>query len=42
MVISTPNHTRSKPAAFSGGSRMGTVIRMMDTGGRKKPRTMTR
>ena len=41
MVISTPNHTRSKPAAFSGGRMMGAVIRMMLTGGRKKPSTIT-
>ena len=42
MVITTPNHTRSKPADFSGGRMIGAVIRMMDTGGRKKPRPITR
>src|SRR4029079_6618014 len=31
IVIRTPNHTRSNPAALSGGSRIGTVMRMMDT-----------
>ncbi len=41
MVITTPNHTRSKPAAFSGGRKIGDVIRMMLTGGRKKPITIT-
>src|SRR5882672_12912169 len=33
MVMTTPNHTRSKPAAFNGGRMMGAVIRMIDTGG---------
>ncbi len=42
MVITTPNHTRSKPAAFSGGRMIGAVIRMIETGGRKKPSPMTR
>ena len=39
MVIRMPNQTRSKPAAFSGGKMIGTVIKMMLTGGRKKPST---
>ena len=41
MVISTPNQIRSKPAALSGGRMIGAVIRMIDTGGRKKPSTIT-
>ena len=41
MVIRMPNQTRSKPAALIGGSRIGTVIRMIDTGGRKNPSTTT-
>ena len=41
IVISTPNQIRSKPAALSGGRMIGAVIRMIDTGGRKKPSTMT-
>ena len=42
IVIRIPNHTRSKPAALSGGRMIGAVIRMMLTGGRKKPSMMTR
>src|SRR5262249_55116924 len=41
MVMTTPNQTRSKPAALSGGRMIGAVIRMIDTGGRKKPSTTT-
>src|SRR6266481_950816 len=41
MVMITPNHTRSKPAALSGGRMIGAVIRMIETGGRKKPSTTT-
>ena len=41
IVISTPNQTRSKPSAFSGGRMIGAVIRMMLTGGRKNPSTIT-
>ena len=41
MVITTPNQMRSKPAVLRGGRMIGAVIRMMDTGGRKKPSTTT-
>ena len=41
MVMTTPNQMRSKPAARSGGRMIGAVIRMIDTGGRKKPSTTT-
>ena len=41
-AITTPNHTRSNPAARNGGSTIGAVIRMIDTGGRKNPSTTTR
>ena len=41
IVITTPNHTRSKPAARSGGRMIGAVIRMIEAGGRKKPSTTT-
>ena len=40
-VITTPNQIRSKPAARSGGRMIGAVIRMIETGGRKKPSTTT-
>ena len=41
MVMITPNQMRSKPAALSGGRIIGAVIRIMETGGRKKPSTTT-
>ena len=41
IVITTPNQIRSKPAALSGGRMIGAVIRMIETGGRKKPSTTT-
>ncbi len=41
IVITMPNQIRSKPAARSGGRITGAVIRMIDTGGRKKPSTTT-
>jgi C4-dicarboxylate transporter DctM subunit len=37
VAVTTPNHTRSNPAALSGGRMIGAVIRMIETGGRKKP-----
>ena len=40
-VITTPNQMRSNPAALRGGRMIGAVIRMIETGGRKKPRTTT-
>src|SRR5438046_6801959 len=39
MVMMTPNHTGSKPAARMIGSRIGLVIRMIAAGGMKKPHT---
>src|SRR5215467_3850962 len=41
IVMITPNQTRSNCAARSGGRMIGAVMRMMDTGGRKNPRTTT-
>src|ERR1700730_18020660 len=41
MVMTTPNQIRSKPPALSGGSTIGAVMTMIDTGGRKKPSTAT-
>src|SRR4029077_6198241 len=41
IVMMTPNQIRSKLAARRGGRIMGAVMRMIDTGGRKKPRTTT-
>ena len=41
IVITTPNQIRSNPAAFNGGRIIGAIIRMIDTGGRKKPNTIT-
>src|SRR5215468_11617931 len=41
MVMMTPNQMMSKFAARSGGRMIGAAIRMMDTGGRKKPSTTT-
>ena len=40
-AITTPNQIRSNPAARSGGRMIGAVIRMMLTGGRKKPSSIT-
>ena len=39
--MTMPNQIKSKPASFSGGRMIGAVIRMIDTGGRKKPNTTT-
>ena len=39
MVMTTPNQIRSKPAALIGGRMTGAVIKMIETGGRKKPST---
>src|SRR5215471_10845081 len=41
MVMMMPNQMMSKLAARSGGRMIGAVIKMMDTGGRKKPSTTT-
>ena len=41
IVMTTPNQMMSKPAARGAGRMIGAVIRMMDTGGRKKPRMTT-
>ncbi len=41
MVMTTPNQMMSKFAARSGGRMIGAVIRMIETGGRKKPSTTT-
>src|SRR6266545_1403591 len=40
-VITTPNQTRSNPAALRGGRTIGAVIRMIETGGRKNPSITT-
>ena len=39
IVMITPNHTGSKPAAVMIGRRIGLVIRMIAAGGMKNPHT---